>query len=67
MVIVERRAGRGRRKVGGRCSESAVGWRRERRMERVNGEAIVIVVVGILGWVFEIMNLEACPEYYMPR
>lgn len=36
-------------------------------MERVNGEAIVIVVVGILGWVFEIMNLEACPEYYMPR
>lgn len=42
---MERRAPRGRRYVGGRDVVSAFSWRRERRMQRVNGEAIVSVVV----------------------
>ena len=56
---MERRARRGRRKVGGRDIVSAVGWRRERRTERVNGEAIV----GIVVW----MGVRAQESRILPR
>lgn len=40
LVIVERRARRGRRKVGGRLDGMVKDWRTERRMKRVSGEAM---------------------------
>ena len=56
---MERRARRGRRKVGGRDVVSAVDWWRERRTERVNGEASVGVVI----W----MGVRAHESRILPR